>query len=388
MAEKKSQSARLDDLAARLDEIEERVYSDSHGATGEQHVSDSQIRYCAVPGRPQREFGPEVSADRAAAILAIGNKWVNGTNLHYYLYDSGPFGGDSSQPDVVREAFDVWKNQGIGLTFTEVTLLSESEIRIGFWRGDGSWSTVGTDALNVGQQERTMNFGWNINVAGPNGLDTAVHEIGHTLGFHHEHQNPNAGIVWNREAVYDYFARTQDPPWSRAKTDFNILDKIEPQTVEGSNWDPDSVMHYAFAGGLIRQPEQYRNGLTPELGLSQADIEVVKRFYPNGGTGSVVPQLKPWESQLLSLAAGDQKDFNVLPTETRDYDFRTFGQSDTVMVLFEEDDGNFRYVKGDDDSGFNRNASFRVRLIRGHKYQLRIRLYFSFSIGDTAVMMW
>ena len=91
---------------------------------------------------------------------------------------------------------------------------------------------------------------------------------------------------------------------------------------------------------------------------------------------------------MLSLAAAEQKDFNVLPTETRYYNFRTFGQSDTVMVLFEEDSGDFRYVKGDDDSGFDRNASFRVRLIRGHKYQLRIRLYFSFSSGDTAVMMW
>ena len=388
MVDKKSLSARLDELVARFDELEERVYLEPCDAAEEQHVSDSQILYCAVPERPQREFGSEVSADRAAAILAIGNKWVNGTNLHYYFFDSGPFGGDSSQQDVVREAFDVWKNVGIGLTFTEVSLRSESEIRIGFRRGNGSWSTVGTGALNVGQQERTMNFGWNINVPGPNGLDTAIHEIGHALGFHHEHQNPNAGIVWNREAVYDYFARTQNPPWSHATTDFNILNKIDPQTVEGSNWDPNSIMHYSFARGLIRKPEQYRNGLTPQSGLSQADIEVVKRFYPGGGTGSVVPQLKPWESQLLSLAAGEQKDFNVLPTETRDYDFRTFGQSDTVMVLFEEDNGEFRYVKGDDDSGFDRNASFRVRLIRGRKYQLRIRLYFSFSSGDTAVMMW
>lgn len=387
MADKSPLSDRLDDLVGRVDQIEKHVYSDSCETAEEQRDSDKQLRYCAMPERPQREFGPEVSADRAEAILATANKWVNGTILHYYLFDSGPNGGDSSRQDVVREAFDVWTDVGIGLTFAKVSLRSESEIRIGFRGGNGSWSTVGTDALNVGQRERTMNFGWNIDVPGPNGLDTAIHEIGHALGFHHEHQNPNAGIVWNREAVYDYFARTQRPPWSRARTDFNILDKIEPQTVEGSDWDPDSIMHYSFARGLIRQPHRFRSGLTPQAGLSQADVEVVKHFYPDGG-GSVVPQLKPWESQLLSLSAGEQKDFNVLPSETRDYDFRTFGQSDTVMVLFEEDNGDFRYVKGDDDSGFSRNASFRVRLIRGRKYQLRIRLYFSFSSGDTAVLLW
>lgn len=388
MHEENYSSTRFDELAARISELEQRVYSTSRPSTDDQDVASSQNQYCGVPERPPREFGPEVSADRAEAILAIGNKWVNGTDLHYYFFDSGPNGGDSSQQDVVRRAFDVWKDVGIGLTFTEEPQRSESELRIGFRRRNGSWSTVGTDALTVGQQERTMNFGWNINVPGPNGLDTAVHEIGHALGLHHEHQNPNAGIVWDREAVYDYFARTQTPPWSRAKTDFNILNKIDPLTVDGSNWDPDSIMHYSIAAGLIRQPAQYRNGIRPQAGLSQTDIEVVKRFYPDGGGSGLVPELRAWESQRLSLAAGEQKNFNVLPTATRDYNFATFGHSDTVMVLFEEENGSFTYVKGDDDSGFDRNASFRVRLIRGHRYQLRIRLYFSVSSGDTAVMMW
>ena len=320
--------------------------------------------------------------------MSIGRKWVNGTNLHYFMFDSGVFAGGDSQQDVVRRAIDEWKNVGIGLQFTEVSALADAELRIGFLSRNGSWSTIGTDALTIGQQERTMNFGWNIDVPGPNGLDTAIHEIGHALGFHHEHQNPNAGIVWNEDAVYDYFARTQIPPWDRATTNRNILDKIDPMTVDGSAWDPNSVMHYALASGLIIEPARFSSGLTPQPGLSQKDREVVKRLYPDGGAARVAPELKPRESQLLTLAPGEQKDFNILPTETRDYDFRTFGLSDTVMVLFEEDAGDFRFVEGDDDSGFNRNAAFAVRLIKDHRYQLRIRLYFSFASGDTAIMMW
>lgn len=354
----------------------------------EQYAAEADIRYCGIQPAPPREFDPDASPVRVAAILAIGNKWVNKTHLHYYMFDTGPFRGSNAEQAVVREAFQVWKDIGIGLIFTEVTAIDESEIRIGFLRSGRSWSRVGTDALTVGQQERTMNFGWRINVPGPNGLDTAVHEIGHALGFHHEHQNPNSGIVWNEEAVYEYFARTQNPPWSRATTDFNILRKINPQTVEGSEWDPNSIMHYAFAAGLIELPAEYQNGLRPQPGLSERDIEVVKFFYPDEGAEPDLPELKLWRSQLLSLEPGEQKDFQVLPTETRSYDFRTFGSSDTVMVLFEEDNGDFRYVKGDDDSGFNRNASFRVRLIKGHKYQLRVRLYYAFSSGNTAVMMW
>ena len=58
------------------------------------------------------------------------------------------------------------------------------------------------------------------------------------------------------------------------------------------------------------------------------------------------------------------------------------------MVLFEQVAGQQRFRAGDDDSGYERNASFNVTLYAGRQYVLRIRLYYSFSRGDTAVMMW
>ena len=48
------------------------------------------------------------------------------------------------------------------------------------------------------------------------------------------------------------------------------------------------------------------------------------------------------------------------------YTLQTFGQSDAVLVLFtEEDNGDLRYVAGDDDSGSDRNAKLEQRLERG-----------------------
>ena len=59
-----------------------------------------------------------------------------------------------------------------------------------------------------------------------------------------------------------------------------------------------------------------------------------------------------------------------------------------MMVLFEDNNGTLEHFAADDDSGWNRNASLDVRLVQGRKYVLRIRLYFSHSRGDTAVMLW
>ena len=143
MAEKKSLAARLDELSVRFDELEDHIHSGVHRSDGDYDASESKTLYCSMPPTSRPTFGPEVSAERASAIMAIGRKWMNGTNLHYFMFGSGPLGGDSSQRDVVRRAFDVWKDVGIGLNFVEVTSIADSELRIGFRRGQGSWSTVG-----------------------------------------------------------------------------------------------------------------------------------------------------------------------------------------------------------------------------------------------------
>ena len=46
------------------------------------------------------------------------------------------------------------------------------------------------------------------------------------------------------------------------------------------------------------------------------------------------------------------------------------------------------YVAGDDDSGEDRNAALKLRLLQGREYILRIRLYYSYKPGGFAVMYW
>lgn len=370
-------------------------------ASEERFTEDGRFSYCALPQMPERAFSPEVGLERQGLILMAAKKWVNGTILHYYFFDEETDGEnvflsdgtrrwvswrtDDAEKDIVRQAFERWKGLGVGLEFEEVSSRDDAEIRIGFMRGNGAWSYVGRDVLNIGRDSRTMNFGWDLK-RHPSEIDTALHEIGHTLGFPHEHQNPNAGIVWNEEAVY---AALAGPPnfWPREKTFHNIIRKISPDQVQGSNWDADSVMHYPFEAGMIDRPEEYRDGINPAGGLSERDRTWVQTFYPPLGPSDYT-RLAPLQLERLSIQPGQQRNFVIEPEATRKYDIRTFGVSDTVIVLFEDQNGDLRYRAGDDDSGENYNASMNVKLFKGRRYVLRVRLYYADRAGETAIMFW
>ena len=349
--------------------------------------ADDKFELCAVPEAPDRIIAADVDAFRASLIRYHEKKWVNGTVLHYMLFtEPAEWRGASDQEEAVRDAFQRWKDLGLGLEFQEVHDPEEAEIRIGFQGGVGSWSFVGRDAVDHASDpsQRTMNFGWDLTT--PYGWDTALHEIGHALGFPHEHQNPSAGIVWDVDAVIDEFS---GPPnnWNENKIRYNILRKIDRRLVGGSEWDPNSIMHYQFRRGLILKPERYqKEPLIPDPGLSETDIEQACTFYPQ--LSSSLPELQPFQSETLALGPSDQADFLVKPKESRKYTVQTFGPLDTVMVLFEQMNGFNRYVSGDDDSGTGRNSCLRQRLVRGRTYVVRIRLYHASRADGMAVMLW
>jgi Astacin (Peptidase family M12A) len=362
--------------------------------------TDEPLRYCAVPPRPDPVVPPGLDVDRTNAIVLGRAMWANGTVIHYYFFDRDGDGatvrfadgtsrfvtwvGEPAQQDAVRAAFGTWKDLGIGLEFREVADRSEAEVRIGFMDLDGSWSYLGRDVLNQGMNARTMNFGWDLTTT--HGRTTALHEIGHTLGMPHEHQNPFAGIVWDEPKVYEYLG---GPPnnWDRDKTFHNVLRKLDRAEVQGSTWDPDSVMEYRFPAGLILQPEQYRAGISPPGTISPLDAEFARQWYPATDPEGP-PPLEPFVSVALDLEAGEQADFTLTPPGTREYQLGTFGAADVVLVLFEEVDGELRFVAGDDDSGEDRNALLTAKLFQGRRYVARLRMYYSWQSGTTAIMYW
>lgn len=350
-------------------------------------------KFCDMPEMAPRQLPQDVDPERAAFILHMDDMWVNGTVIHYCFFEhtkhNSPESWTGSIVDKrqVRKAFQEWKDLGLGLEFVEVKELDEAEVRIGFDQDDGSWSYLGTYPIDhVSTNRRTMNFGWSLITA--HGKDTALHEIGHAIAANHEHQNPFSGIQWDRPAVYDYFS---GPPnnWSHSKIDHNILDSVAESEVEGSAWDGNSIMHYEFHNGLINGPAPYDTaGIHPADGLSAKDKAWVKHFYPALKKRDYI-DLVPFQSEVIQIEAGGQVNLIIKPDVTRKHTMQTFGEADTLMVLFEDGGSDEAvYLQADDDSGTDYNAKIEQRLMKGKTYILRIRLYYANATGEAAVMLW
>jgi len=342
---------------------------------------------CSTPPRPKPHLADAVAMDprRRAAIISGRTKWANHTVLHYCFFGGGSsYAVPAAQAEAVRQAFAAWKAVGIGLEFKEVTDLSEAEVRIGYSTAEGvSQSAVGRDVLSIPLDEPTTQYGWDL--TSHYGRGTALHELGHVLGMEHEHQNPFAGIKWHEEKVYQSLA---GPPnnWSRQTTFHNILEKLDPQQVQGSAWDPDSIMEYEFEPGLIDEPDRYDvEGLVPPAVLSTADKAWVTQWYP--GDAPAPAALEPFKAAAVNLNAGQQVDFVLKPTQSRKYTIATKGACDTLLTLFEQIDGLPRYVTADDDSGEDRNASITHKLFKGRTYFVRLRLYYPGQTGTTSLLV-
>ena len=334
-------------------------------------AAPAQPRYCAQPPPSEPVLPPGLGAPRLEAILTTSKKWLNGTVLHYCFLQRPQWTWPEAQKAVVRKAFATWKGLGIGLSFKEVTKESEAEITIGRMQDNRSWSFVGTDVLHNRDFGRTMNFGWDLTTVW--GGATAIHEIGHTLGMQHEHQNPLAGIVWNEEEVYVDLAQTNG--WDKETTFHNIIRKLPSNTISGSKWDPASVMHYPFRPGLIKAPKPYdTKGVGDNTKLSTLDAKWAKHWYP--GLKKPKPIL-PMTLKPIAAAAGAQHDFVFEPDATREYTVQTVGKADSRIVLFEERDGVPRHLAAADDAGFDDNATIRTKLVDGRRYFLRVRTHYA-----------
>ena len=157
----------------------------------------------------------------------------------------------------------------VNLQFVFVDNPKDAIVRISFNPTQGAWSLIGTDCLSEQDKTKaTMNLGW-FDVA------TTIHEFGHTLGLIHEHQNPiGKTISWDDTKVYEWAKQTQG--WDKETTFRNIIKKYSRNQINGSEYDPKSIMLYFFPASLTTNNE----GTEENLRLSKYDAQYINTVYP------------------------------------------------------------------------------------------------------------
>lgn len=153
----------------------------------------------------------------------------------------------------------------LNISFTDN--ISEANVRVSFDPNGGAWSLVGTDHLEQ-KDGATMNLGWF-------DVPTTIHEFGHVLGMIHEHQNPSGQqIMWDANKVFAWAKQTQG--WSQETTKENIIDKYDKNSINGSSFDPLSIMLYFFPASLTTN----NKGTQQNFRLSGEDVLWIHNTYP------------------------------------------------------------------------------------------------------------
>uniref|UniRef100_A0A8D0G7N5 Metalloendopeptidase n=1 Tax=Sphenodon punctatus TaxID=8508 RepID=A0A8D0G7N5_SPHPU len=199
---------------------------------------------------------------RRAATSRPERVWPDGV-IPYVI--SGNFSG--IQRAVFRQAMRHWEKYTC-VTFFERT--DEDSYIVFTYRPCGCCSYVG----RRGGGPQAISIGKNCDKFG-----IVVHELGHVIGFWHEHTRPD------RDDHVSIIRENIQPG-----QEYNFL-KMEPEEVEslGETYDFDSIMHYArntFSRGIFLdtiQPKYEVNGVRPPIGqrtrLSKGDIAQARKLY-------------------------------------------------------------------------------------------------------------
>ncbi|MDV3908069.1 peptidase M12 [Elizabethkingia anophelis] len=204
---------------------------------------------------------------RGAVIKST--KWPNGSVITVGLY-----GGTAKVRSKVMQYAQEWSKYA-NITFKFVTS-GTPQIRVTFTQGAGSYSYLGTQALNRPSNSETMNFGWfDDNTDEVDFRRTTIHEFGHALGLIHEHQNPLANIPWDKQKVYDYYKGAPNN-WDSTKVNINLFTKYSTTQTQYSAYDTQSIMHYPINSDLTT------NGFSVgwNSDLSSTDKQFIGTVYP------------------------------------------------------------------------------------------------------------
>jgi len=141
---------------------------------------------------------------------------------------------------------------------------------------DGYWSYLGTDILQIPNDQPTMNLQeFTMDTPESEFHRVVRHETGHTLGFPHEHMRRELVNRIDPQKAIDYFGKSQG--WSPDEVRRQVLTPIEESSLLGTaQADPNSIMCYQIPGIITNDGEPIAGGVD----IDESDYRFAQSIYP------------------------------------------------------------------------------------------------------------